>query len=200
MRQPLNYSLQNDLEKVSGRESRDWVFVTSTLLEERIAKIKRFSFNQLNIRGTRGLFLRILLTLIVLSGMWVVLLVSVVATSSYHKPSAVLEEARKANQISDPIDAMIVLERAKEGVQAELKSLRLFTIPILILVGLIIVLVATFAFLWRFYPIYNFCWGDYLPLFQRKESVRKFVLLSVLLGVIISCIGSILANMVGKSP
>lgn len=32
-------------------KTRDWVFVTSTILEERIAKIKRFALNQIGSRG-----------------------------------------------------------------------------------------------------------------------------------------------------
>lgn len=36
--------------------SRDWVFVTSSLLEERFEKIKRFSFNQLG-KGSNRFFL-----------------------------------------------------------------------------------------------------------------------------------------------
>ena len=52
------------------------------------------------------------------------------------------------------------------------------------------------AFFVRFYPVFNFCWGDYTQEFQRKEGVRKFVLIVVILGLVVSFVGGILANLV----
>jgi hypothetical protein len=57
---------------------------------------------------------------------------------------------------------------------------------------LLLYLIRTFLVL--FYPTYNFCWGDYLDIFRRKESVRKFVIVVIFIGVIVSFIGGVLAN------
>src|SRR4051812_19145601 len=52
----INVDVEDEPRSIAIRfsidgQTRDWVFVTSTVLEERVTKIKRLSFNQLNRRG-----------------------------------------------------------------------------------------------------------------------------------------------------
>jgi hypothetical protein len=50
------------------------------------------------------------------------------------------------------------------------------------------------TFLILYYPTYNFSWGDYVDVFRKKESIRKFVIVVIFIGVIVSFVGGVLAN------
>ena len=60
---------------ISGN-SRDWVFVTSTLIQERIEKIKRFCPNQLGSSSKRGAPLRLFLPIFLMLFMFIPLSIS----------------------------------------------------------------------------------------------------------------------------
>jgi hypothetical protein len=40
------------------------------------------------------------------------------------------------------------------------------------------------------FPPYNFLWGDYVRLYERRKSVRNFVLVVLVLGVVLSVVGN----------
>jgi hypothetical protein len=73
-------------------------------------------------------------------------------------------------------------------------------IPIRLLIGVgafLLILVFAWLFLLRYYPVYNFCWGEYAEEFQRKESRRQFWLVIIIIGLVVSFLGSMFANNVG---
>ncbi|MGO9404889.1 MAG: hypothetical protein ACLPVW_15610 [Terriglobales bacterium] len=169
--------------------SRDWVFVTSTMLDERIAKVKRFAFNQLSGKGPSRTLFRLSAPVLALFGALLAALLPFRSPS----PSLVLEQARKSGEIRDPIDAIIMAERLRYNAAQPASALGKAALAV---GGVLLLFLLVLGFIARYYPIYNFCWGDYLDVFQRKESRRKFILVVVVLGVLISCIGGILANIV----
>lgn len=69
--------------------------------------------------------------------------------------------------------------------------------PFAYIFGGLATIFAIYMFFLRFYLVYNFLWGDYLEYFNKRESTRKFVLVIILVGIVVSFIGGILANMTG---
>lgn len=52
-------------------------------------------------------------------------------------------------------------------------------------------------FMNKMFPPYNFVWGDYIEVYQRKKSIRNIVFIIIGLGIIISAVGSLIANKLG---
>jgi hypothetical protein len=176
-------------------QSRDWVFVTSTILEERITKIRRLTLNQFNFKGSARALWGLLIPLLVLLSLLVGMFWALRDLNKVH-PGTVLEEAWKSGKVKDPIEAMIMVEKLRDiaFAQSDLNSTMALLKPPIIVAGIALLLVFIGYFLIRYYPAYNFCWGDYLDVFQRKESRRKFILVVVVVGVLVSFVGGILAN------
>jgi hypothetical protein len=180
-------------------KSRDWVFVTSTILEERITKIRRFSVNQLSGPGPWGIFSRWMLPVLV--GFVMIFVFTILPIRSVRgTTSSALEDAWKSGKLKDPVEAIIMAERLRDRAFDRAFFSSGFLLPLALLLGSGLVLAGIGVFVTRYYPVYNFCWGDYLEVFQRKESVRKFVLVVIVLGILISLTGSILASHLHRSP
>ncbi|HYT40832.1 MAG TPA: hypothetical protein VEP90_00670, partial [Methylomirabilota bacterium] len=64
-------------------------------------------------------------------------------------------------------------------------------------VFLVLLLTGFFAIIY-FFPPYNFCWGDYLTTFQKKQSTGKYILTVVIFGLVLSVAGSIIATLITK--
>ena len=65
----------------------------------------------------------------------------------------------------------------------------------LLLMAAVIALVFLIA---RYFPIYNFCWGDYTEVFKKREAARTFWLVIIGIGFLVSVMGSIVANYLSK--
>ena len=171
-------------------DDRDWVFVTSSLLEERLVKVKRFAPNQLG-RVSSLYIVFFLTTLVALA------LASAVTLEGNKgsQPVQQLETAWRSSLIKDPIEAMIMLEKAHTHDYATESWLPL---KVMGAIGFVILVLGTlWALAVKYYLVYNFCWGEYAELFRRRENARRFWVVVVLVGVIISFIGGLLANTAG---
>ena len=175
--------------------NRDWVFVTSSQLEERCERLRRFALNQLSGKGPLAIAFR-LLTPVIMLLFTVGIMVSMGRTiDNRPQTSKLLEEAIKAGTVKEPIEAILFVEKQREGIKLTKDILPL---KFLTCAGIfILVLIGASMFLARYYPVYNFCWGEYAEEFQRKESRRQFWLVIIIIGVIVSFLGGILANNVG---
>lgn len=173
--------------------SRDWVFVTSALLQERVEKVKRRCPNQLGSSAKRGAPARLLILPLLMLGMLFTLLIGL--ESNQDKVSEMLVQAREAGQIKDAVDALIIVEEAREAKRSTVGG-EIFK-PLGFMAVAIIVLFSIYAFFLRYYLVFNFLWGDYLDEFNKREGVRKFVLVIICIGIVVSFIGGILANMTG---
>lgn len=217
-RRPISYSVRAD--------SRDWVFVTSSLIEERINKIKRPRIRRYVWSGSaRSIVIFVSLYAAMFSGFpsfefgpyrWDF---SDPAPKSEQALSDNLVKAKDEGKVENALDALILLEQLREANQAEYKERQKTweakadewvkqqkekqtpAIPIwlwfvIIAAAPITLLFGISLFLKRYYLIYNFCWGDYAEIFRRKEMVRKFVLGVIVVGIVVSFIGGLLARLV----
>jgi hypothetical protein len=220
--EPINFEVRG--------ESRDWTLVTSSLLDERIKKIKR---NMLELFfGRRKTSRFSMYSNLAMVGLIVFISVAIIYdryrpldldVPAYEEPSLVLsisndlEKEIKAKNIKDPIEVIILRDKILEeresrreadwkkyNKQKELDALsadRKRTRSLLYLPLFVMIPPFTFyvirKFLLNYYPAYNFCWGDYAEVFQRKEAVRKFVTVVIFIGIIVSFVGGILANITG---
>lgn len=176
--------------------SRDWVFVTSTLIEERMTKVKRWAPNQLLGKGrSDSMIVMFFLSFIMITSIFFIIF-TVLREESGQPYSLELEKAWKQGTLKDPIDAFIRVQKNQEE-QLSNFGQRFFSEmlwPIGISGGILLLLILFFVLL-RYYPVFNFCWGDYIDIFQHKESKRKFIIGIIIIGIIVSFIGGILANL-----
>jgi hypothetical protein len=186
-------------------QSRDWVFITSSLIEERIGKIKRNQIDPTANNG-RGRLLYKLFTPVFMLLLMIVLLISspsAIGDLSDKRDKAInsIEEKWKLKEITDPIDAIIQLEKAKNiqnddiSVGTLLFGMLLSKPFIFVIIGLILIISLAFVFI-KYYPAYNFYWGNYMEIFDKKESIRKLII-GILLGTIfLGIIVNLLSNVI----
>jgi hypothetical protein len=177
--------------QVNG-EDRDWVLVTSSQLEERCDRLSRFAIRQ--IFGKKYLEFCILFTPLIL----VLIMFGNFAWPSVSRrdrlPSKVLETAVQAGKVKEPVEALLIVEKARE--QQTLSESASFRSSVIFACLITVSMISLFSFR-SFSPISHFCWGDYLEEFQRKESRRQFWLVVIVVGVVVSVVGGIIANNVG---
>lgn len=182
-------------------QTRDWVFITSSLLEERIAKVKRFAFNQLlnKSRSISGSFLRMSFPIFVMFLLIPLSLMFIPNTNLIKQKESldVIEQKWKDGAIKDSIEAILLIEKNKisQSVDMNLSAVK----PMIFIGCGLMALILIFLFIYKYYPIFNFCWGDYEEIFKKKESTRKFIIVVILVGISVSFIGGILANTIGKN-
>ncbi len=176
-------------------QSRDWVFVTSSLIEERISKIKKrgFSFKQ------------------IFNALWSPLLAIVFLLALFTSTPGVLkdyssetitllneiEKKWKAQEISDPIDVILQIEKNKCANDNTLESFlgKIFISRSFLLIIGSVILIGLFLFFYSKYcPRFNFYWGGYIEKYDKKESIRKLILGlflgTIILGVIVNLLSS----------
>jgi hypothetical protein len=179
---------------------RDWVFITSSQLEERISRIKKFAPNQLlQKKRTALLSLQLFILLPLSLGMLMVAYVS----SEYRKNVLLeqinaIESAWKSGQIKDPIE--VVLEISKLQVTHDPSS-PLFNwednrwyILMIIAFGALLGLGLFWVY---FFPFYNFLWGDYVKVYEKKKAIGKFIIGGIILTLVISMIANYFSAILG---
>lgn len=188
-------------------QSRDWVFVTSSLIEERIGKIKRKRILASSSKGNNNLLFRLsypLIMLIVLGGV-MSSMTSTLSKSSKEKRKALalIEKQWKSNQLSDPIEVMLEIEKSRSAANNDIENGSIFyTVffakPVLFLLIFLVAMIIGGYLVSKYYPIYNFCWGGYIETFDRIESRRKLVIgiiaTTVVLGVIVNLLSNVIWN------
>lgn len=183
-------STENSVKYSVKGDSRDWVFVTSSQLEERLKKVSRFSLNTSKRRY------RLLWTLIFPFSFLILMLVTFfLGSNSKYKMLQGIKADWIAKKLTDPIDAIIRIEETRVSVES-FTSMKYTFLILGIITALLLLL---YSYVRMLYPIHNFCWGDYLDTFKRKESTRKTVNTVVIIGLIISIFGGLIANWVGKA-
>jgi hypothetical protein len=176
-------------------QSRDWVFVTSSLIEERVSKIKRsgFSFKNIFNRYFTLIFMLLFMIAMFTSTPSITEDTNIQRTEFLNE----IEKKWKANEITDPIDVIIQLEKNKssENITASNLFLGLFmTKSFLLIFGTTILLIIFAYFYSKFSPRYNFYWGGYIETFDKKDNTRKIVLGlflgTIVLGIIVNLLSS----------
>lgn len=184
-------------------QSRDWVFITSSLIEERIVKIKRKALDQIGERGTGRLFFKLLspiLMLLFTIAMMYGLPNSIEdATQKKLKYLEDIELQWKNQTLTDPVQTILLIQKfdAKEKDNlnpTDLIGKMFLTKPIIALFVVLIFLVTSFYFISKYYPAYNFAWGGYLETFNKKESNRKLVVGLIVGTILIGILVNLLSN------
>lgn len=187
---------------ISGK-SRDWVFVTSSLIEERINKIKRKSLDKVGERGFSRLFIKLLAPFFMMFFFMIVLfsLPDSVKDSTKSRITHIeqLEKKWKNKTITDPIELILdihkfdIIEKTKFDSSNFILQF-FFTKPIIVYYVSIIFIFISFYFFSKYYPVYNFAWGGYLEVFNKKENNRKFaigiIIGTIMLGIIVNLLSN----------
>lgn len=168
---------------------RDWVFVTSSQLEERIQKIKRQNFSPKGKYSSR--FFSLIIPLIVTLVFMISMLSNIVNREDY-LPN--IKEMYKRGEIKNTNELIFIFEEAKHKQMQDLNFGEMFYLPGIFIGGLIILFISFYLYVWKLYPLYNFCWGDYLEVFKKKETARKTFNTVVIIGLLVSVIGGIISN------
>ena len=185
-----NIQSDNSIKYNIRSTDRDWVFVTSSQIEERINKIKRTNFSI----GKNKLLSRLLFPIILLV---VTLVMMLSLVTSISNRTSYLPEIRlkyENGKIKSTDELILLLEEAKDAQVERLDTIDIFYLPGIILGGLIVIIICLYVYTWKLDPMYNFCWGEYLDVFKKKETSRKTFNTVVIIGLIVSIAGGIIAN------
>ena len=149
-------------------EDRDWVFITSSQLDERIGKIKLFAPNQLFSRRRR--FWISTLPMLLIMSLYLGALGST-THRQHHKSLSELsgiENQWKAGAIKDQAEVTIGAARVIVD-SSDLPSHGLIRITILTFVAVLAVPLFAYCYIY-FQPSYNFLWGDYVAVYEKRRS------------------------------
>ncbi|MGD0548084.1 MAG: hypothetical protein ABR991_09720 [Terracidiphilus sp.] len=175
-------------------EDRDWVFVTGSQLDERIGKISKFSPTQFFDRKGRSWIFPILLMLLMFMGYYFSTRVHSAYSDGLRKID-VVERNLKAGMIADrdqvTIDVARIILTSNDPSVAEYIWLPFaMMIPILIFPAL--------SYLYSyFHPPFNFLWGDYVTLHNRRKGIWRFLIGGVLLAIVLGIVINYLSKKIG---
>lgn len=182
---PSNVSIKYNIKS----KSRDWGFIMSSILDERIKKVKRFNINFSPKNNFGRLLSSTFLFLIFIVGFTIPLLLSVVKSKVETQK---IKNDWLSGKLTDPIEAIIRFQENDYSVLM-LSDLK---VSLLISFSLIFILTLIILFFKKLHTPCNFNWGDYLEVFSRKEQLKKLILIGVILSLIISIIGGIITNVI----
>lgn len=216
-------------------ESRDWTHLTSSIIQERIDKIKRRSY-WLNLLRYPTNLISLLFVLAFVIGIVAdthyqsiikddnVIRRDIQSTTdslyslSYYEEMKLLKDTLRSNNY---IDFYVSFSDIRSGLsksnrfyrdslirvhEMEVKEKRniiakfydLFPSNALgLYVGLFsaVIFSLSYVFLKEYYPLYNFVWGDYEQVFEKKKSVLRYLLYTVCLGILLSILANKLTDL-----
>lgn len=166
---------------------RDWVFVTSSLIEERLARIGRFAWSRFPPWWLNIPFAFILLVASALA-------VRFDQTRTLGKQHRIeidsVESGWRSGALRDPVQAIIQLERSRlkredpPSIRGEVERAAV--------VGAC--LIGAMFLLGKIRPDYTFYWGDAIVAYDRRVRTSYFLGVVLLLGLVLSIAGSLLAS------
>jgi hypothetical protein len=200
--QSKRYSYKDSVRLFVTGETRYWVFITTSIMEERINKIKIFPVFQLNLRNSLFYFLYAFIFIILLG-----FLNSFSHGITYDNTSRIqaldsLKDSYHQRDNVNIIDVIIDLQKKQLVTDPSNKVLNNIFKPLVktIIYGFasIIVLLLFYLGLKQLFPIYIFNWGDYIDKYKKIKSIRNIVFIVFIVGIIVSIIGGLIANKIGK--
>lgn len=165
--------------KVVGND-RDWVFITSSQLDERIGRVKIFSITKS--------FDTSLFTFFLMAGFLAVALFFMVPKEKASLENLNSLEAQwKNHQISDIAEIVFAIERQRLESQNVSSVFQLILTPMIAL-GVIFTLFAIYGIqiIHYLFPPYNFLWGDYVKMYEKRKSTSNFIFVVIILGIVLS--------------
>lgn len=180
--------------RVTG-EDRDWVFVTSSQLEERIGKIKLFAPNQLFTRGSRIWVTFLPLALVMFVGLLFI------NFTSHHRHTQSLKQLDsigrewKAGVIRDPADLAIQSGRVIID-EVDAQGTAPMWVPFAMVVVIVCLPLLSYCYIY-FQPLYNFLWGDYVAIYETRRSRGRFLVVGILLTLVLGILINFLSKRIG---
>ncbi len=183
---PIHYSIHG--------QSRDWAFVASAALDDKITLLKR---KQIVPTSMSSLKTYEIIYFILFCAFIAVLLVALPDSSqdlysSKIKAITEIENGWKNKTITDPVQVAIMLEKVandNHSASDDLLSLgkRLLSKPrLLVLIAAALFSAILYNFI-NYYPLYNFCWSGYMQVFEKQERTRKaFLIGTVVAGLLLA--------------
>ncbi|MEZ4933918.1 MAG: hypothetical protein R2788_17570 [Saprospiraceae bacterium] len=209
--------------------SRDWVFTTSSLLHERINKVKRKNTLINNIRNPDSKLNGYTLFLIIGLCLWFIPREPSLDDYSIENPvtekSNLLNELEKladSNDFKNPIEAVIQMKILEEKIKndsiltstkwreerrawheqevTKFNNTVWSKIPTwLSIIGALILpyllMYSIHSAVRKYYIEYYFLWGDQVELFQKNNKIIGYILNTIIVGILISFLGGVLANL-----
>lgn len=163
---PISYEIYSD--------NRDWAFLTSSVIGERIKKIKINSF--LNYVFNKFDYNYILVTLPLLMGV-------VLITLSFPKIDGFVEKVKFIHESSKSLDEYIYRTDLLNAEKAQ--SLDKFPYPAMWLIFSLVIFFPWLKKIKNIYPLYTFYWGDKIKRYDRRISILKFSFTAIFMAVII---------------
>jgi len=184
---------------ITGND-RDWVFITSSQLEERLSRIKKFAPNQLARKRQSLLLFQILL----LIPFMLIMLFTTISLAEHRNDELIdkinqVESSWKSGKIEDPVQ--VTLELAK--IRANTTEISQYLLDwetnkwfIFIMVG-VLALSGLAIFWWYYFPFYNLAINPGVKEKKKKKSVGKFIVIGVLSSIIISVVANYISVALG---
>lgn len=182
-----NEIIDNSIEYQIIGEQEDWVIRTEEEINKRLEVIKKPTITKV----FRSFFPKNPIWAIMISGFILVFLLGMIFSPTqpnqqYSQPNSVapinqLESRWKKGEIKDPVEAIILLEKAKlENEQLE-KNKSYIELPKTVKINtkfLTIVILISFGIvgiIYRF-PEYTFYWGDSKTEYDKKQNISSLIL------------------------
>jgi hypothetical protein len=181
-----NYGSKSISYTVIGND-RDWVFIITSLLDDRIKRIKRFRIYTTD--NFMSLFFAMFFSLFLLT-----IVAFPDSKSQELSKLKLIEQNYKNGKFKNPIEALIEIEKYK--IDANYSSMPPMNsmAGVGIILALIIVVFATVHYC---FPSYNFCWGEYIAFKKRRESIGKFIIVTVILSLLLGVITNYISARLG---
>lgn len=176
----------------------NWVFVTSSQIEERISRVKRFAFNRLlKLEGGIGILTIFPLIAMLIPIITIFSRIGNVELSTSQKIDAI-ELQWQNGTLKDPVEVMIALERMQnERNNPDLFSTKGFFFPMIIsIVGIVLLVIALVSSSY-FFPSHVFLWGDYVRFIQKRKATGSFIYGGIVLAIIVSILANYLSVLLG---
>jgi hypothetical protein len=99
-------------------------------------------------------------------------------------------------KIKDPIAIQYEFQRINTGPQIETPPS--FIVKSAGLAVLVTIIVLGVPFLWRYFSLpFNFVWGDYQNVFEKRRARGRFILVGVIVAVMVSVVANVLNKKIG---
>ena len=181
-------------------DDRDWVFITGSQLEERISRIKRFALNQIGGRRNRVLPL-LMLAVVGIAFVAVMLFVLPAYTTSLTQTQLQaidsLEARWKNGEFTDSMEVIFELHRLRLQEQEPRSLWGILLVTTAGPFGVAVLIIAVLYAWAHFFPVYNFIWGDYVRVYERRKAVGRFILVGIILAIVVSVVANYLTVLLG---
>jgi len=186
-----NTNVRDSIVYVVEGEDRDWVFVASSQISERITRIERLNFQRI----VNSRILPMVIMLVFLIGTLVYMMSTI---SRQEEPrSTVVKQLRQewtAGIRRDPVDVILRIEESNRNRIDTVWLVRGIMVPGAVFIVAIIIADPVLRYL---FPPYNFVWGEYQIEYEKRKGRTRFIFVGVILTIVLGVLVNFLSNKFG---